>query len=75
VTSYSSRILTAIGVVLLTVVLVFGIAGHRSSLPRSDSRVPASSSPWAPCPKGDAGRVKDAALLHPAQWVCVRGQQ
>jgi hypothetical protein len=45
-----------------------GVAGCK----HADGSVPASSSPWAACPHGDAGRVKDTLLLPPAQWVCVR---
>lgn len=40
--------------------------------PARDASVPPSSSPWAACPHGDAGRIQDKWLRPPDWWVCVR---
>lgn len=61
------RILAA---VILAVAVVLSVAG--CTPPHRDATVPPSSSPWAACPHGDAGRIKDAWLRPPAWWVCVR---
>jgi hypothetical protein len=59
------RILAAL---VIAVATVLSVAGCK----HADGSVPASVSPWAACPHGDAGRVKDVTLTFPAQWVCVR---
>jgi hypothetical protein len=56
--------------VLVALAVAAGVAG--CTPPHRDAGVPPSSSMWAACPHGDAGRIQDKWLRWPDWWVCVR---
>ena len=62
---------TAVILALLAAAIVAACQPGTTASPY-DHRAPASWNQFASCPREDAGRIKDAALAWPDQWVCAR---